>query len=65
MREMYETAQNAGKNHEYCVVSGEESDHCIVTMCPVLGSAVMRNVIRFFDDKIKEKEQKKAERHSC
>ena len=61
MRQYYEKAKREGKKHEYCIVNGEETDHTIVTMCPVLGSMVMRNVVRFFDNLIKEKEQKKAE----
>ena len=62
MRSYYEKARDAGKNHEYAVVGGDESDHTIVTMCPVLGSMVMKNVIRFFDKLVKEKEQKEAEK---
>ena len=62
MRSYYEKARDAGKNHEYAVVGGDESDHTIVTMCPVLGRMVMKNVIRFFDKLVKEKEQKEAEK---
>ena len=57
---MYEKAQEAGKQNEYVVVSGKDSDHTIVSMDPELGSCVMKNVIRFFDNLIKEKELKKA-----
>ena len=55
---MYEKAKKAGKKNEYVTVHGKDSDHSLVTVDPVHGSFVMKNVIRYFDKLIKEKETK-------
>ena len=62
MQQYFETCERAGKPHEYCVVKGEESDHSIVTYCPVLAGAMMRSVVDFFDRQIELRSLKKAER---
>ena len=61
IRSHYEKTKQAGKRNEFVTVSGKWSDHTIVSMDPILGSIVMKNVIRFFDNLIKEKEAQKAE----
>jgi alpha-beta hydrolase superfamily lysophospholipase len=61
MKRYYETCEKAGKPHEYCVVSGEESDHSVVVMCPVLAGVVLKNVVNFFDRQIELRMIKKVQ----
>ena len=61
MKRYYENCEKAGKPHEYCVVSGEESDHSVVVMCPVLAGAVLKNVVNFFDRQIELRKIKKVQ----
>ena len=58
---MYESAKKAGKQNEYVAVGGKFSDHTVVTVDPVMGSVVMKNVIKFFNRLVEEKEQKQSE----
>lgn len=61
MKAYYENCEKAGKPHEYCVVSGEEADHSVVTYCPDLAGTVLKNVVNFFDRQIELRNLKKAQ----
>ena len=54
----FEKTKAAGKRNEYVVIHGEDTNHTLVSIDPVLGCEVMNHVVRFFDKLIKEKEQK-------
>ena len=61
IRAMYEKAKKAGKQNEYVTVGGKFSDHTVVTVDPVMGSQVMKSIIKFFNRLVEEKEQKLSE----